>query len=267
MTELTIDRPKNYYDVLEISTIATSAEVHEGYLRAKNAYSQDSLALYSLMGQAECNSMISLVEEAYSILCDPNKRRQYDSARGIRSFASEQAPERHYSDRSFESRDSSSRASLGLEREIMKASQENKTHHEAPKMSPTSSINSFDRTERIGQDKLISKIVANRRYNLEYANDPVFEQEIERATSFDGALLKKIREYKNVDIQRLSDMTKISKTYLNNIENDDFQKLPAPAYVRGFVFQLAKVLRLNPEVVANSYIYQLKLRRDQSGLK
>jgi curved DNA-binding protein CbpA len=267
MNELNHEQSKNYYDVLEISTSATSAEVHEGYLRAKNAYSQDSLALYSLMGQSECNSMISLVEEAYSILCDTNKRRQYDSARGIRSFASEQTPEKHYSDRSFDSRESSSRASQGLEREIMKASQETKSHQDSPRMSQVSGTNNQDYTPKFGQEKLISKIVANRRYSLEYATDPVFEQEIERATSFDGALLKKIREYKNVDIQRLSEMTKISKTYLLHIENDDFQKLPAHAYVRGFVFQLAKVLRLNPEVVANSYIYQLKLRRDQSGLK
>ena len=40
---------KNYYEVLEVPTDASSDDIHKGYVRAKNDYSQDSLALYSLM--------------------------------------------------------------------------------------------------------------------------------------------------------------------------------------------------------------------------
>ena len=53
-------------------------------------------------------------------------------------------------------------------------------------------------------------------------------------------------------------MTKISKTYIKNIEADDFSKLPADVYTRGFVYQYAKCLKLNPDVVAKSYIYNLR---------
>jgi cytoskeletal protein RodZ len=56
----------------------------------------------------------------------------------------------------------------------------------------------------------------------------------------------------------MADMTKVSKTYIRNIEDEAFDKLPAAVYVRGFVYQYAKSLKLNPELVANSFLYRLK---------
>ncbi len=56
----------------------------------------------------------------------------------------------------------------------------------------------------------------------------------------------------------MADMTKISKTYIRNIEANDFAKLPAEVYTRGFVYQIAKCLKLNPELVATSYIHYMK---------
>jgi len=60
-------KEKKLLRYLEISTNAPPEEIHEGYNRTRNAYSQDSLALYSLMSQEECNQMLELVDEAYSI--------------------------------------------------------------------------------------------------------------------------------------------------------------------------------------------------------
>jgi cytoskeletal protein RodZ len=59
-------------------------------------------------------------------------------------------------------------------------------------------------------------------------------------------------------MDRLVEMTRISRTHLTAIENDDLKKLPAEVYVRGFVSQLAKVLKLNPDLVATSYIHHIK---------
>ena len=71
-------------------------------------------------------------------------------------------------------------------------------------------------------------------------------------------ILKKIREYKNVDINRMAEMTKVSKTYIQKIEQEDVTNLPALVYVRGFVYQYAKCLKLNPDLVATSYLEHLK---------
>ena len=102
------------------------------------------------------------------------------------------------------------------------------------------------------------KIMANMRYTLDYKVNPDFEKEIEQASDYSGDFLKKIREYKGVDVSRLAEMTKISKTYIRYIEDESFDKLPASVYVRGFVYQYAKTLKLNPELVANSFLYRMK---------
>ena len=56
---------KNYYQILEISPTANQDEIYNGYIKAKNAYSQDSLALYSIMTKDQCNEIIKSIDEAY----------------------------------------------------------------------------------------------------------------------------------------------------------------------------------------------------------
>ena len=77
------EREKNYYEVLEVPIDASMDEIQHGYIRAKNAYSTDSLALYSLMSQDECDNILEIIEEAYIIVSDPEKRRRYDYIRGF----------------------------------------------------------------------------------------------------------------------------------------------------------------------------------------
>ena len=60
----------------------------------------------------------------------------------------------------------------------------------------------------------------------------------------------------------MSEMTRISKTNIKNIESENTEPLPAMVYVRGFVYQYAKCLKLNPELVASSYIHQLKKKQN-----
>ena len=100
--------------------------------------------------------------------------------------------------------------------------------------------------------------MARKKFDLEFSVDQDLEKEIECTVDFTGPFLKRIREYKQVDILRLAEMTKISKTYLNNIEEENFPGLPAPVYIRGFVYQYAKCLKLNPDLVATSYTKRLK---------
>ena len=74
---------KNCYDVLEISSNAAPQEIESAYVRAKNAYSGDSVALYSLMTKDECDAVLEQIEEAYSVIGFPEKRREYDRLRGF----------------------------------------------------------------------------------------------------------------------------------------------------------------------------------------
>jgi flagellar biosynthesis protein FlhG len=86
-------------------------------------------------------------------------------------------------------------------------------------------------------------------------------REIGPETEFTGALLRKVREAHGVEIGDISDRTKIGKAHLTAIEEEDFAGLPAPVYVRGFVAELAKFLRLDPPQVQRTY-----MRRMREGL-
>jgi cytoskeletal protein RodZ len=61
----------------------------------------------------------------------------------------------------------------------------------------------------------------------------------------------------------MAEMTRISKTHITAIENEDVAKLPADVYVRGYVYQYAKVLKLEPERVATSYLLHFKKLKSQ----
>lgn len=254
---------KNYYEVLEIPSTARSEEIYHSYQRAKSAYSSDSLALYSLMSPEECRNVLELVEEAYSILSDPMKRKRYDEARGInREFnamnynaLADRVPQRN--EIRNEARHEifpsthANPVSTMLRDEFTIGSTQNSaptTGNLSPRQEQTLSNTTTN----------VTKLVTQKRFALDYVINAEFEKEIEDATEFTGDFLRKIREYKSVDLERLSDMTKVSRLYLQGIESEDYDKLPASVYVRGFVFQYAKCLKLKPEVVANSYVARMK---------
>lgn len=238
---------KNYYEILEIPISAGPEEIHQGYIRSKNAYSGNSMALYSLMTQDECNKILEMVEEAYSILSDPRKRSEYDRIRGFNYHS--QAPrakevgmtdftiqpnQGHYEEKN---------------KDIENLSEKLK-HGQAPE--------SFNIRRKEAE---VSKIAAKKRFSLNYEINHDFEEEIDNCSTYTGEFLKSIREYKNVTVERLAEMTKISKTYITNIESEQLDNLPALVYVRGFVYQYAKMLKLNPDHVASSYIHHIKTKQ------
>lgn len=89
---------------------------------------------------------------------------------------------------------------------------------------------------------------------ISYRIDENMEKEIQAQTEWTGEFLKKVREYKNIPIERMSEKTKINVFYLSAVEANDRMNLPAPVFVRGYVVQIAKVLGLNEKLTADSYM-------------
>jgi flagellar biosynthesis protein FlhG len=73
-------------------------------------------------------------------------------------------------------------------------------------------------------------------------------------TEYSGELLRRIRESRAIELATVSDKTKIPQQHLQAIEDEDFEKLPAMVYVRGFLVEFAKHLRLDPSQVSKSYL-------------
>ena len=68
-----------------------------------------------------------------------------------------------------------------------------------------------------------------------------------------GRYLRAEREAREVSIEDLSRVTKINRQILQSIEADEFEKLPPPVFVRGFVRTISKTLGLAPEEFVRRY--------------
>jgi flagellar biosynthesis protein FlhG len=83
-------------------------------------------------------------------------------------------------------------------------------------------------------------------------------REIGPDTEFTGALLRKVRESQGIELAEISARTKIARTHLEAIEEEAYGSLPAVVYVRGFVNELAKYLRLDSAQVQRTYLRRMR---------
>src|SRR5271154_4921898 len=70
---------QTYYELLEIDSSATQEEILKAYNRARATYGHNSPALYSLFNKEEAQELLRLIDEAYAVLSNQFKRRQYDT--------------------------------------------------------------------------------------------------------------------------------------------------------------------------------------------
>jgi len=69
---------QNFYELLEVSYNATWGEIKKAYHLARQTYSQDSIASYSLFDANDRELILKRIEEAYETLIDGEKRHQYN---------------------------------------------------------------------------------------------------------------------------------------------------------------------------------------------
>jgi len=69
---------ENYYQLLKVDSRATVQEIVNAYHNAKNAYSKDSIATYSLFSADEAQKILAELEQAYLTLSNIERRSDYD---------------------------------------------------------------------------------------------------------------------------------------------------------------------------------------------
>lgn len=230
---------QNFYEILEVSPEATSEEVQRAFYRAKATYSPSSAALYSVFSESEAQELLKLIDEAYSILSNSARRREYDKKLFGRIGSQ--------SDDSKTSRSTAEELpDFMLSQNDMNTSKLNQTHEKAHAESKSAP-----------QDKAsVGKTIISH-YNV----DNEVEQEIKNQNIFDGTFLQRVRLYKNISLDQLSETSRISRPYLISVETNDFRNLPAPVYVRGFVVSVARLLGLDEKKTADSYMKLFKEAR------
>lgn len=249
----------NYYEILEIALDAPQHEIHRAYQRARATYSQDNPALYSMFSQEESKELLRLIEEAYSVLSNQLLRRTYDETL-LKKISS------------LPPTSQASQASSGAEPTFSVPSM--------PPMPPPQSIQDEvtaievhqslpDFEMPVAQPERPRQVVKaepkpplppgmGRTALSTYKIDDAVESEIGAASEFDGSFLQRVRIYKNISLDSMSDATRISKAYLMSLETNEYKSLPAAVFTRGFVVQVARFLGLDETKTTASYMKRFK---------
>lgn len=69
-----------------------------------------------------------------------------------------------------------------------------------------------------------------------------------------GATLREARVRRRLTLHQVEEDTKIRVKYLQAMENEEFDVLPAPAYVKGFLRSYATYLGLDADVILEEYL-------------
>ena len=221
------DEPLSLYDVLELTPDATPQEIRSAYLRLKSSYSKDNIAHYTVFSREETEQMLQNIENSYLTLSNPERRKAYDHGQGH-----EQAP-------------------MGRSAPLPS------THDSS---SSSSMLGQTFATTSSQASSTPSPI--NARYNPPVESSFTdLDLIVQSEADWSGAALRRVREAKRITLEDLSDYTRISRTYLQALEEEDFARLPAIVYVRGFLQQVGRRLKLPVETITTAYLLRLKNAR------
>lgn len=68
-----------------------------------------------------------------------------------------------------------------------------------------------------------------------------------------GRRLRKAREAKGLTSEDVAAQLNLSESYLTHLEHDDYDRLPGPTFVRGYLRSYARLLRLNDNEIIYAY--------------
>lgn len=247
---------QTYYDLLEISPNASSTEIKKAYLRMKEAYSKDSVATYSLVSQEDVDFLLKRLEEALEILSNPEKKRKYDIETGLIPNTIDASTQNN--ETKVVSIDRVPPMDIsGTSDDLLIAPP---THFEVPSHSSLNGSTLSNVSENFfdvpAQGKVTPPTYDKKIHSvIDIAN---FQLELEREKEWSGDFIRRTRETLGISIDELASFSRVSKSYLVAIESDLFKKLPAPVFLRGFLMQICKKLKLPHERVISAYLDRYK---------
>ncbi|MFH1223742.1 MAG: helix-turn-helix domain-containing protein [Pseudomonadota bacterium] len=224
---------RNYYQVLDIKENATRREIVEAYQKAKAIYSKDSMALYSLYSGDDSSNMLNLIEEAYQVLINPQRRDLYNKEHNI---SSNRAIVNIYFDKPGE-----------MKRAFVETPNFRKPEDTHDSDHPEINKPAFKAYVSISKQEITSE-------TPEYKANDIMDERIKTETEFNGNFFAEVRKYRNMSLGYVSNRTKIPIYHIEALERDDYKLLPAKVYAAGFVTAYSKLLGFNVEKACKSYM-------------
>jgi curved DNA-binding protein CbpA len=213
----------NYYELLEVSYRATAQDIHKAYERIRKIYDPNSIALYSLFSTEETEKIRQRIEDAYRTLIYDENRRDYDrTLRDLPDLPEAPQPEMRYQSRPLSSPPPAQRMAEprpAAPEPLMTAPQPQPQPAAAPPPPPAT----------------LQEVPAD-------------------ITEITGPILRMLREQRGISVRSVADTTKLSARYVEGIEEESYQKLPARPYLRGFMFAYARAIGYEPHRIVSDYM-------------
>lgn len=214
----------NYYEWFGLDRGCSTFDINNQYEKLKKLYVGDNPMLRDIYADSDLFILNNLVDAIFKELNDPEIRREYDMDINSHLISLE-----------------TSFPDIFIIGEVIKK---------------------YNRVKK--REVLVKKDVFGRSAEKEVsvsgdgdfvdAND-IFNKY--RGLPVTGDMLRKIREEVGISYELIISRTKISNGVLYAIENDMYQQLPADLYVKNFVQQYCKTLKLsavNTEAIASGYL-------------
>jgi curved DNA-binding protein CbpA len=213
----------NFYELLEVNPSATAQDIHRAYERVRRVYEPNSIALYSLFTPEETAVIHQRIEEAYRTLVYEDNRKRYDAMLRGREEIPEQPPAPRQAPR-----------------------------YQAPAVQPTLPLQSGNRymSDLTGSDLPPAQPFPSQHQPPEGTGGPPPQFTGE----FTGPAIKLMREQRGLSLRNVADTTKVGSRYLEYIEEENFSKLPARPYLRGFLQLYARALGYEPDRMIGDYL-------------
>ncbi len=242
-----------HYEVLDIDPAATDEEIRRAHRRTREIYGQDSLVVCGLYDRERLSAFHLRIEEAYDTLMDGERRRAYDMG-----LFPDGLPRRRAVGAGAASGASSGAGgsgtgpiSVGAVLDTRVAVESKSAMAENPALSlhvPGSGPNGVTPPPVTEFDDASPTV----------ARTPPPEVILEPGADVTGPVLRRLREARGVDLQTISQKTKIGIGHLRAIEDERFDLMPAVVYVRGFLVEYAKFLRIDVKRVLDTYLERYK---------
>lgn len=222
----------SFYELLEVDPRANSQEIHKAYDRIRKIYDPNSIALYSLFSPEETEKIHQRIEEAYRTLTYEENRRVYDKLLRERQEFPEPLPAPRYYPKPA-------------------------AMHTPPPSQPSPPSQHAQHSPPPPPEEPLRPVpeIASRPAP---SPQPVVAEPVRQppasVTEFTGSVIKVLREQRGLTIRNVADITKVGSRYLEFIEAEKFERLPARPYLRGFLLLYAQTLGYDPERLISDYL-------------
>lgn len=217
-----MEAPPTYYQLLGLAPSATAEQVDRAYRYAMEMYSEGSLATYSLLDPEEVRATRLRIEQAYAVLREPVRRRRYDASLGL-GPADDGLP--------------GSESELGAEGEA-----------QSEPRSPVAPLAALLPPSSTGPRAVAAGPVPG------HLPPPLRAAPRPLADPVTGHSLRELRREMGLALSDIAASSKIGVRFLEYIEDERYDRLPATVYLRGFLKEYAKSLGLDPLAVADGYL-------------